>query len=101
MTGESVLYVSADDPDWVLKEESPLSNGEMNSYPYHLKCKGVDDCHGWVSAWDTRNGECYHCKAQIPEDIKTLWMLQNADRLGSYMYDAEPTDNWRKCNQAE
>ncbi len=81
------LFVSASNPQWVIKEESDIATGDMVSYPYHLKCAGSDDCHGWVSAWDVRNGVCYHCKEQVPEDIATLWQLQNSEVLGGYMYE--------------
>jgi len=82
-----ILFTSETDPEWVIKEESHLATGMMKSYPYHLACEKADDCHGWVSAWDTRNGECFHCKGQIPEDVKTLWMLQNSESLQGYMFE--------------
>ena len=94
-----ILYVSESDPQWVIKEESHLSTGGMNSYPYHLACEKADDCCGWVSAWDTRNGVCYHCKGEIPEDVKTLWLLQNSECLQGYMFetqDGEEPPEWQK-----
>jgi hypothetical protein len=87
-----VLFVSEIDPLWVIKEEAETSTGKMKSYPYHLKCEDKDDCHGWVSAWDTRNGEGYHCKGKVPEDITTLWQLQNSEVLGGFMYEVSEVD---------
>jgi hypothetical protein len=60
----------------------------IESYIYHKPCGGDgSDSNGWCSAWDVREGCCYYCKKAIPDDIRTVWLLMEGTKLGSYMLD--------------
>jgi hypothetical protein len=92
-----VIFTSSEDPSFVIKSEprgQTHEKADMCSYIYHENCgknscQAEDECEGWVSAWDTRHGVCFHCKATVPEDAKAVWVLHNAEVLGGYMYEKE------------
>jgi hypothetical protein len=84
--------------DWQIRMEFRSDRG-IQSYIYHgcgAKSVNIDGSGekefvdgGWCSCWDVRKGECYYCKMEIPEHIKTIWLMLEGDRLGSYMLDKE------------
>jgi hypothetical protein len=93
-----ILYTSAENPNFVIREEPcrrpslPAQGGDMVSYIYHDhhvcdKCVSGGDCDGWVSAWDVRLGQCFHCGTEVPKDITTVWTLHNAEILGGFMFE--------------
>jgi hypothetical protein len=70
--------------------ESQFDGKRIESYIYHVLCGGPgSDSNGWCSAWDVREGCCYYCKKVIPQDVATVWLLMEGDKLGSYMLDKE------------
>lgn len=80
-TSENVLFT---DETWTMTASnndglgSPTFDGARL---WHL-CK--NDRERYQSPYDTIKGECWFCKDKVPEDIRTLWTLYNADNM--YMW---------------
>ena len=75
--------------DWSIQAELPAESYkgvQISSYIYHIPCGGCNsDANGWCSAWDVRQGECWYCKEKMPDEIRTVWVLLETDKLGNYM----------------
>ncbi len=92
--------------EWSIRAEWPsstMSTSRINSYIYHEPCrtKGRDALDrdggltygdgGWCSSWDVRAKMCFYCKAEMPEEPITVWLIMEGDKLGNYMNDkSEP-----------
>jgi hypothetical protein len=76
-----------EDP-WQIRKEFPSDKG-IQCYIYHDCGAGISaTCGGWCSCWDVRHGECYYCKAVIPEHVKTIWLMLEGSNMGSYMQNS-------------
>lgn len=83
-TTEQVLFTSE---KWTMTDNdndglgSPTFDGARL---WHL-CEA--DKERYQSPYDTLKGKCWSCESKVPDDIKTLWTLYNADNMHMWLQE--------------
>lgn len=84
--GENVLFA---DGSWTMTDavaNNQLNDNSMNGSRLWHRCEPMRE--RYQSPYDTLKGKCWACEKPVPDDIKTVWMLYNADKL--HMWCGEP-----------
>ncbi|KKL76953.1 hypothetical protein LCGC14_2039700 [marine sediment metagenome] len=100
-TGHTILFTDPEHDDFVVLKAGNdfVKNfyGQMVIIGHRCKMFKVAQ---FLSSEDALQGQCWWCKAKVPESILTIWKLQNFDNLPRIIENVAFIKHWKAKDPA-
>ena len=100
-TGHEILFADPDHEDFVVlaagNDFVRISYDQMAIIGHRCKTFKVAQ---FLSSEDALQGQCWWCKAKVPESILTIWKLQNFDQLPRITENVAFIKHWKAKDPA-
>jgi len=101
-TGYEILFADPEHEDFVVLR---AGNDFIKSFYDQIaiighRCKTFKVAQ-FLSSEDSLQGQCWWCKADVPESILTIWKLQNFDHLPRIIENVKFIKHWKAKEDAK